>query len=434
MGVIFLTIFIDLVGFSVIFPLFPAMLQFYLQREGREGVLGAFLKAVESAFGASSEVQVAVLFGGALGSLYSLLQFVFAPIWGSLSDRVGRRPVLLLTIGGISISYLLWFFSGSFTLLVVSRLLGGLMGGNISVATAAVADSTTPANRARGMGIIGAAFGLGFILGPTIGGLLHHFVKIPASQSAFGVNPFSGVAAAAFCLSTWNFLWVKTRFRETLRPEDRGKANEAKRPINPLRLFRPAEFPGVNLANAIWFVYLIAFSGMEFTLAFLATERFQYTPKENGYMFAFSGLIIAFVQGGMIRQLAPLYGEKKLAVAGLAAVIPGFILTGLAGKQGMLYLGLGLMAFGSALVTPSLSSLVSLYAPSDRQGSVLGVFRSLGSLARAVGPLVACVIYWRFDSRAPYLAGGAVLLMPLFLSVFLPVPEKKSLPGAGSPD
>src|SRR5206468_11772693 len=116
----------------------------------------------------------------------------------------------LLTIGGISISYLLWFFSGSFTLLVAARFLGGLMGGNISVATAAVADSTTAENRAKGMGIIGAAFGLGFILGPTIGGVMS-VVKIPPSQSAFGVNPFSAVAAAAFCLSTLTFFWVKTR-------------------------------------------------------------------------------------------------------------------------------------------------------------------------------------------------------------------------------
>src|SRR5207249_1133339 len=186
-GVIFLTIFVDMVGFSIIFPLFPEMLKFYLGREGREGALGALLKTLESAFGQSSEQQVAVLFGGVLGSLYAVLQFIFAPLCGCLSDRVGRRPVLLLTIGGISISYLLWFFSGSFTLLVAARFLGGLMGGNISVATAAVADSTTAENRAKGMGIIGAAFGLGFILGPTIGGVMYHVVKIPPSQSAFGV-------------------------------------------------------------------------------------------------------------------------------------------------------------------------------------------------------------------------------------------------------
>jgi MFS family permease len=424
LGTIFLTIFLDLVGFSIIFPLFPEMLRFYMATEGTEGLFGRLIDSLRRASG--SDANVAALFGGVLGSLYSILQFLFAPFWGGLSDRIGRRPVLLVTVGGLALSYLLWFLSGSFALLVAARLFGGAMAGNISVATAAVADSTTQENRAKGMGLVGAAFGLGFILGPPLGALLGgwNLPGLAPGLEALGVNPFSGAAAGAFILSAANLALLWRRFPETLRPEERGRAREERRTINPVELFRPARLPGVTRANLAWFVYLIAFSGMEFTLTFLAAERFGYTARQIAYMFIYIGLILIFVQGGMIRQLAPVYGEKALAIAGLAAVIPGLVLTGLAGRQGALYLGLGLMALGSAFVMPSLSALVSLYTPPDRQGRVIGVFRSLGALARAIGPLAASLVYFRHGSTAPYLAGAAALVIPLALAAGLPKPVK----------
>ena len=423
---IFLTIFLDLIGFSIIFPLFPHMLSHYFEREGDTGLLGAVLELIRSAAGNQGSIQHAVLFGGVLGSLYSLLQFLFAPFWGGLSDRTGRRPVLLITVAGLAASYFLWFWSGSFLLLVVSRLFGGMMAGNISVATAAVADSTPPEKRAQGMGIIGAAFGLGFILGPPLGAALSaiDLTRAAPSLANYGVNPFSAAAGGAFLLSAVNWVVLWKWFPETLRPEDRGKAREGGRTINLAKLFHPVDIPGVHRANLTWFVYLLSFSGMEFTLTFLAVERFGFTQMQNGYMFVFIGLIIAFVQGGMIRQLAPVYGEKSLAIAGFLSVAPGILLTGFARTQGMLYLGLALMAFGSALITPSLSSLVSLYTPSSRQGSVLGVFRSLGALARAVGPLSAAIAYWRFGSKAAYAVGTAILVVPFLMVLTLPEPQR----------
>ncbi len=416
-------------SFSIVFPLFPAMLGYYLGNESSASLLGEmrdWITSVSNTESSGSATRQAVLFGGILGSLYSILQFLFAPFWGGLSDRVGRRPVLLVTILGITVSYVLWFFSSSFTLLLVARFLGGMMGGNISVATAAVADCTTRENRSKGMAIIGVAFGLGFILGPALGGALSHVdlrVYWP-SLLPLGLNPFSAVAGAAAILSTANFLWVYRSFRETLRDEDRGKAREERRTINPIRLFKPLDLKGVNAGNLIWFFYLTAFSGMEFTLTFLATDRFQYTTRQITYLFLFSGLIIAVVQGGMVRQLAPLYGEKALLILGLALVIPGFALVGWAPREGALYLGLGLMALGSAFVTPSASALVSLYTPSDRQGSVLGIFRSLGALARAVGPILGCTVYWQLEAQAAYLAAAVLLLLPLGLTFLLPPPLK----------
>ena len=422
---IFLTVFIDLIGFAIIFPLFPAMLTYYLESEETGGIhhLTDFLRSIA---GSASDFQIAVLFGGVLGSIYSTLQFVCAPLWGRLSDRIGRRPVLVVTITGIAASYVLWFFSGTFFLLIAARLLGGIMSGNISVATAAIADSTTPANRAKGMALVGIAFGLGFTIGPAIGGALSgiHLDTLIPGAAAWGVNPFSAAAAGALLLSAVNLFWVVRRFPETLSSVERGKAPGVQRTANILKLFGPKEFPGVNLANLIYFIFFLAFSGMEFTLVFLAAERFQYTPMDNAYMFVFVGLLMALVQGGVVRRMAPRVGEKRLALLGVALVLPGFVVTGLAGGTGMLYLGLALLATGAAMVTPCLSALVSLYTPASRQGEVLGIFRSLGALARAVGPIVACLVYWRYGSRTPYLAGAVILVLPLALAFRLRQPEK----------
>lgn len=424
--VIFLTIFADLVSFSVIFPLFPRMLDFYLEKDGHSGFLGELVGLIEKIAGTDARDNLPALFGGVLGSVYGLLQFLATPFWGSLSDRVGRRPVLLVTIAGMAASYFLWFLSGNFTLLFVARCLGGIMSGNISVATAAVADVTTRQDRSKGMAIIGIAFGLGFILGPALGALLGevNVTRAWPGGEAWGLNPFSAVAAAAFLLSICNWFWVWRRFKETLRPEDRGKAREEKRTNNPLRLLRPVNLPGVNAANLIWFLYLTAFSAMEFTLTFLAADRFAYRPEQNAYLFVFSGLVIVVVQGGLVRQLAPQYGEKALLLLGLATVIPGIALTGWAPREGALYLGLGLMAFGSAFVTPTTSALVSLYTPSDRQGSVLGIFRSIGSLARAAGPILGGLAYWHWGPTRAYLLSAAVVILPLVVAMTLPAPAK----------
>ncbi|MGB0344499.1 MAG: MFS transporter, partial [Coraliomargarita sp.] len=175
--IVFLTLFLDLVGFSIIFPLFPAMLDYYLPQEGggSGGLLGKLIAPIatlaENSGAEDPRFMTAVLFGGILGSLYSVLQFICAPLWGACSDRVGRRKVLLITIAGLALSYAAWFFAASFWMLVLARVLGGVMGGNLSVATAAVADVTSREKRAGGMAIVGIAFGLGFLVGPAIGGL-----------------------------------------------------------------------------------------------------------------------------------------------------------------------------------------------------------------------------------------------------------------------
>lgn len=430
LGLVFLTVFLDMVGFSVIFPLFPAMLEHYLAHEGEASVLGRTVQQL-AALVDGNEFAVATLFGSLLGSLYSALQFVFAPFWGALSDRIGRRPTLLVTLAGTAVSYLLWFFAGSFGMLCAARLLGGVMAGNVSTASAVVADVSDGPARAKGMGLLGAGIGLGFVFGPALGGLAVQFDVLAAwpGGTALGVNPFSGAAAAAFALALVNFLWALLHFPETL-PAGGSSVGHA-RPRNPFRALRAIDLPGVRRTNLAYFLYLTAFSAIEFTLTFLAVERLGYGPMDNAKMFVFVGLVIALVQGGAVRRLAPRYGERRLGLAGLALTIPGFALVGAAHGGGTLYAGLAAMAVGSALVMPCLSALVSRYSPADRQGLALGTFRSMGALSRALGPAIGGALYWRLGSAAPYYAGGAFLLLPLVLAAGLPpVPETT----AGAPE
>ena len=229
------------------------------------------------------------------------------------------------------------------------------------------------------------------------------------------------MAAGSAILSAANWILVYTSFREMRAP---GQTVLERRAYHLTSLFRRVDLPGVGRANLLWFLYLLAFSGMEFTLTFLAAERFGYAPRQISYLFVFAGLIMVIVQGGLIRRMAPLYGERRLVLAGLLLVIPGFVLTGLASREGGLYLGLGLMSVGSALLSPATTALVSLYTGPDRQGYALGIFRSLGALARAVGPLAACAVYWSGGPTAPYLAGAALVVVPLVIAFGLPEPER----------
>ena len=431
LGVLFLTLFIDLVGFSIIFPLFPEILEYYLEVGAPGGMLATIKETLESLAGGDPEDRghyTAVLFGGFLGSLYSVLQFLFAPFWGRLSDQYGRRPILLVSISGLALSYLLWILSGSFELLIAARLLGGCMSGNISTANAAVADSTSRADRAKGMGVIGAAFGLGFIFGPAIGGLTAqvNFLESYPDLQAYGVNPFSAPALAAFLLAVLNVLWVATRFEETTTPEQRAKAKGLRRPLHPLMLVGKVDVAGVTRANWTYFLFLLAFAGVEFTLTFFAFDSFNYKTTDIAILFVVAGLVIALVQGGIVRRVAPRFGEKNVALAGLVTLVPGFFLIGFSPpSQVRLYAGLVFLSVGSALAIPCLTSLVSLYTPADRQGAVLGVFRSLGALSRAVGPILFCAIYWKLGKIWPYVSGAALLALPIALAVTLPQPAKE---------
>ena len=422
-AIVWLTVFIDLVGFSIIFPLFPAMLEWYLPREAAGSPLHSLVEGLTRlTTGTNQDFLVTVLFGGILGSLYSLLQFVASPVWGRLSDRYGRRPVLLVTTLGTALSYIVWIFAGGFWVLILSRLLGGIMAGNIAVATASIADLTESRNRSRGMALIGVAFGLGFILGPAIGGLgsLVEIGALPENAGAFSLNPFSFPAAIAFLLAVFNFVWVWRRFPETHEPEEPTTA-----PAEPLIRFG-SSIPDIRRALWVYFLFIFAFSGMEFSLTFLALERLLYEPHDMTLIFVFIGIVLALTQGYAVRKYGQRLGECNFTTFGLLCGAVSLVCLSVSHAPGLFYTGLALLGIGVGCVTPSLSALVSLYAPDKRQGRELGAFRSTGALGRAIGPLFGAGLFWWMGSQVAYIAGGVLLFIAGLFSLLLPRPRHSS--------
>jgi MFS family permease len=427
LGVIFLTLYIDLIGFSIIFPLGPDLLHHYLSLEGTGGILGwllAHIEPVAHALGNESHLPE-VLFGGIVSSFFSILQFVFAPFWGSVSDKRGRRGVLLLTVAGTAASYLLWVVSGSFWVFLVARMLAGAFGGNLSVATAAVADVTSREERSKAMGLIGAAFGLGLVTGPLIGAFASRINLLTnhPGLAAYGINPFSVPALIAFALGLVNLIWISRRFHETLPVEARGRAVDP-RLRNPLSAIISLDNAPARSVNLVSFVYALAFVAMETSLVFVSFQRFGYSAKQNGYLMGFLGLCSILTQGVIVRRMLKKMRETTVLTTGLLCSTSGFLCVGFATVPGLLYLGVGLLALGGGLVNPSTTGLISLYASASEQGRVLGIFRSLGSLARAITPIIAGVVFFTVGANWLYCIAAALALSSCALSLKLPQPAK----------
>ncbi|MFZ5494410.1 MAG: MFS transporter [Verrucomicrobiota bacterium] len=432
LGVIFLTLYIDLIGFSIFFPVGPAMLEWYVNRESEGGLLASLVRQLEALAHAAhaSDLATGALFAGALGSVYALMQFLFSPVWGARSDRVGRRPVLLLTIAGNALSYLLLFFSGNFLVFFAGRVLGGIMGGNIAVAIAAVSDVTTRENRSKGMGIVGVAFGLGFLTGPVIGGLTAPFNLLERwpGLAALGVHPFSLPAAIACALCLLNLLWVQARFAETLPPGARGAPAATLRERNPLHSLFQQPDPAIRRANVVGFVVTFGFSFFESVISFFTADALGYSPRDLTLVFVNIGLVSIVTQGVLARRYVPRFGEKPSAVAGMALIGVAFAglgyAIGIARSAPLMYAMLTLSTIGSGFANVALSSLVSLYAKPEEQGKILGIYRSLGFLARALSPAVAGWLFFNSGGTVTFVIASLILLTSAALGTGLPRPHK----------
>jgi MFS family permease len=387
LGTLFLTVFLDLLGFGLVVP---------------------FLPGVARAHGASD--LLATLVGGA----FSLMQFLFIPLWGRLSDRVGRRPVLLWSIAASVLGMAFLGLAGTLPMLFAARLFSGLATANIAVAQAYIADITTPENRARGMGMIGMAFGLGFIFGPVLGGVLGQYEVLghPGALAAF-------VAAG---LSAVNFGMAVVTLPESLPPERRGHSH---RPLTPLDLHAVREasrLPGVGLAIAVGASVIFWFAGLEQTFRLFTQDAFGMTVLGTGLVLTMVGVISALVQGGLIHSLSRRFGEAALVRAGAMFLTAAFAAIWACPTVGisMLWVGSGLTAVGTGLLTPSLSAYVSRQAPVQAQGTTLGVLQSMNALARVLGPLAAGVLYQRYGMRGPYAAGTVGMFAAALLAARLP--------------
>lgn len=433
LGMIFLTVLMDIIGFAVIIPMFPRLLEHYLSAEGGADTLVSKMVALAASLAGehTDPMLRAVLFGGLLSALFSGLQFVCSPFWGALSDRVGRRPVLVLTLLGNTLAYVLWIFAGKFWVLVLSRVLCGLAAGNIAVASAAAADITDRENRTKGMAVVGVAIGLGFLLGPVIGGFASAWV-LPhptADIPAFALNPFSGPAIIAACMAAANFLIVWLTFPETLA--SKGGVGERRPTFFAIARVRDGGVRRASLANLL---YQVAFTGMENTVVFLTAALFLFGPRDNAWLFLSNGLCLMLAQGVASRLLVRRIGERAVAGIGfltgtLALSVIAFIpYRQLVGSdtpwQAIFFAATGLLAFSTGLILPSLSALVSLYSDPDEQGRNLGILRSAGALARIVGPLAAAYAFFRTGTHEWVYLAGALLMAPgLWMVTRLPDPK-----------
>jgi DHA1 family tetracycline resistance protein-like MFS transporter len=355
--VIFTTVFIDLVGFGIVIPVLP----FY---------------AEGTRFNATPRTV------GLLFASYSVMQLIFSPVLGRLSDKYGRRPVLLISIIGTGIGFLVLGFATTLWMLFVGRILDGITGGNISTAQAYIADITTKEDRAKGMGLIGAAFGLGFVFGPAIGGIL----------SRWGVEvPF--LFAAGLCFS--NALLLYFTLPETVTPDHPARVSAAGgRGLS--QLIRSLKNPRLGFVLIIYFLFIVAFSIMTTSFSLFTMFRFGYDAQHTGYLFAYVGILAVIVQGGLIGRLVKRFGEMSLVIVGAFLFAGSLFAVPFVGPQagGLLALlvGGGLFSIGNSLSAPSLTSLASKSVSSGEQGSVLGVTQSVASLARAVGPALAAFL------------------------------------------
>lgn len=415
-GIVFLTIFLDMVGFSIIFPLFPDMLDRYLFLEESMGggILSQFIAWVGDfghgdLLGNPSFRLETVIFGGVLGSLYAILQFFFAPIWGGLSDRFGRKPILLFTLAGTALGYFLWIMAGDFWLLLLSRIIGGMAAGNISVATAVIADVTSRENRSKGMAFVGIAFGLGFVLGPALGGIASQWDWSNSEFVSFGMHRFSAAATISFCLALLNFLWLAFGLTETLSDEKRSQITTL---LPAFCKMGKVTSPDARRTCMTYLLYMISFSGMEFTLTFLAVERFSFSPKDLGEMFLLIGGTLILVQGVVVRRFVSRLGERNMAHMGIFIGLFAFLVISFAQSFSWFYPGLFLMSSGVALISPTLTALTSLSSKDSEQGVNLGIFRSCGSIARSIGPISAGLIYFTYGSSIAYIIGAIWLVFP----------------------
>ena len=364
---VFFVVFIDLIGFGIVIPVLP----FYAQKYG------------------ASAAQIGILFG-----VFSLFQFLMAPVLGHLSDRFGRRPILALSLLGTSVAFLLTGLAQTFWMLLLARSLDGMTGGNISTAYAYIGDVTEPSERTAAFGMIGAAFGMGFVVGPALGGLLSHLSL---------ATPFFFAAFMALANAVSVLIWLK-------EPERRHRE-----PQSPSAFLRSPEGRVARPLLATSFLIILAFSMYQTMFALFTEARFHYGATTNGWLFAYLGIIVAMIQGGMLRRWSKRMDGRRLFTYGSALVVLGLVGMALSFHLGVLLLALAVEAGGASLTTPILSSMLSEAAGVRSQGVAFGLSQGIGSLGRFIAPVVGG---WLFATHITTPIWGALGIAMVAVTVF----------------
>ena len=422
---------LDLIAFTSILPLLPSILSYYEKQTAHDSSYTLIrkwfnlLNSIRVFLGIPNiERYNAVLIGGSLGSLYSFLQFICNPIFGSISDVVGRKKILLITMFGTGISYFVWIKSTSFEWFFLSRLIGGLSKCSVTISTAMISDITDETQRGKGMALIGVSFAIAFIVGPLCGAYF-------AANIATMPDNYPFMSPAVFSLSLQSLAII---FTILLLPETRTVATDvtftqsiksAVSLINPMRFFTSCKgrsshkiSSGCGQILLITFMFLVLFSGLEFTLTFLTHQRFEFGNRQQGFLFLFIGIIMVMIQSGFMRRLK-IGKEKKIAASGIFTMIPSMVIMAFAYKINMLYIGLAFFSYSAAVVVPCLTTLYSQKVNRAESGEMLGIFRSVGALSRALGPFIICFLYWTFGSTFCYLISACVFCVPLLLCFHL---------------
>ncbi len=394
-----LTVFIDMSGFGLILPLLP----FWAERLGA-GPVGVTL----------------------ILTVYALAQFLFTPLLGSLSDRCGRRPIIVLSLLIEALAFALTALAGSLPFLLAARFIGGLGASNIGSAQAVVADVTPPEGRARGMGLIGAAIGLGFVVGPALGGMLAPLGAALPFWVAMAVALLNALLALA--------VLPETRRRQAVDAPARHGAHALFVGAASPRLLR---YPAIARLVAINLLFTVAFTAMEAVFPLFSQRVFGWTARQNGYIFTYVGVVIVVMQGGLVGRLVKHWGERALLLAGLVMLAAGLALLPVSVRLAGLLVALGILSAGDGAVTPTTSALLSFASPADAQGETLGLAQGVAGLGRIVGPVIAGGLF-TLGAGMPFLAGaGLVVCAGLIALPALPGGQRKAaqagLPAQSTP-
>jgi len=372
---LFVTVFVDMIGYGIVVPLLPFYAGLY----------------------ASGAVLV-----GLLGSLYAAMQFAGGPFLGGLSDRYGRRPVLLSCLLGASLAYLLLGLARTLTVLVLAVILAGATSGTLATAQAYIADSTTKEDRARGLGLIGAAFGLGLMAGPALGGIL-------------SLHSLSAPALFASALALTNFVFGYLTLPESHPPHLRKSVPLLR--LNPIsQLARILKMRNVRALLVAVLLLNLAFAGLVNNFPLFSHTRFGWGTTSNAFFFAFVGVCAVLTQGLLIGRLQPRFGEIKLLMGGLALTSLNLALVALVPSGVLLYPVVGLLALGTGLAIPSLTAIISNRTPAETQGRLMGGMQAILSLSMILGPALAGVAFDYLGVPAPYIIGGILAALALIVS------------------